>query len=170
MFFHLVTSLMMNCTPNFCRYPTLMARQKNLPLFLYQAKNLPNDSIHTKGHHYQFDAKSYSKFLSLSHTRGKTKKNLPLFLYQAKNLPNDSIHTKGHHYQFVCGKKYNIVVIIKTNNEVKCYHLLYLPFVWCWSDNVHCFTKAWLMDKTNNFTVKCLFVIRLLLENWVKWK
>ena len=102
MFFHLVTSLMMNHTQNFC-----CRVEKNLPLFLYQAKNLPNDSIHTKGHHYQFDAKSHSKFLSLSHTRGKTKKNLPLFLYQAKNLPNGSIHTKGHHYQFVCGKKYN---------------------------------------------------------------
>lgn len=46
---------MMNHTQNFCRYPTLVARRKkNLPLFLYQAKNLPNDSIHTKGHHYQF--------------------------------------------------------------------------------------------------------------------
>ena len=55
MFFHLVTNLMMNHTQNFCRYPTLVARRKkNLPLFLYQAKNLPNDSIHTKGHHYQF--------------------------------------------------------------------------------------------------------------------
>lgn len=55
MFFHLVTNLMMNHTQNFCRYPTLVARRKkNLPLFLYQAKNLPNGSIHTKGHHYQF--------------------------------------------------------------------------------------------------------------------
>ena len=40
MFFHLVTNLMMNHTQNFCRYPTLVARRKkNLPLFLYQAKN-----------------------------------------------------------------------------------------------------------------------------------